>query len=176
MDEHVWLSLKNAIRILPALRDALVAARPEHAEVFTRNAENYLEKLRALDAAYEEALGQLEAPTLLFADRFPFRYLADDYGITCYAAFSGCSAETEASFETVAFLSKKADELNLKAILTLEKSDARIAQAVLRAGQNPDRPVLSLDSMQSVNREDINKGVTYLGIMTDNLHILQQAL
>ena len=113
---------------------------------------------------------------LLFGDRFPFRYLMDDYGITYYAAFAGCSAETEASFETIAFLSGKVDDLSLKAVLKLDGSDGRIAEAVVRTSDSRSQEVLELNAMQSLSRQDVEQGATYLSIMEDNLKILDQAL
>ncbi|MBQ9616737.1 MAG: zinc ABC transporter substrate-binding protein, partial [Oscillibacter sp.] len=101
-----------------------------------------------------------------------FRYLADDYGLDAYAAFQGCSAETEASFETIAFLAAKLDELQLPAVLTTESSDGKIAETIVRTSGRPDTRILSLDSMQSVTAT----GVAYLSIMESNLDVLRQAL
>ena len=109
--------------------------------------------------------------TLLFADRFPFRYLAEDYGLSYYAAFPGCSAETEASFETVAFLADKTAALDLPAVLTIEGSDGRIAQTVVQSAGG-DRPVLTLNAMQGTMAE----GDTYLSVMENNLTVLRRAL
>ena len=114
--------------------------------------------------------------TLLFADRFPFRYLADDYGLTYYAAFSGCSAETEASFETVSFLAGKVDELSLPCVLTIEGATHNIAQTVVENANTKDQKILVLDSMQSVTASDVEAGVTYLAIMQQNLATLKTAL
>ena len=115
--------------------------------------------------------------TLLFGDRFPFRYLTEDYGLTYYAAFVGCSAETEASFSTITFLAGKLDELALPAVLTIEGSDGKLAQTIFKtAAPNSLRQILSLNSLQSVTKADIDAGATYLGIMTDNLDVLRVAL
>ena len=113
---------------------------------------------------------------LLFGDRFPFRYLADDYGLAYYAAFSGCSAETEASFETVIFLANKLDELGLHTIMTLEGSDGKLAQTIANTAKTADVTILSLDSMQSTTKKDVQEGAKYLAIMEKNLHVLEQAL
>ena len=115
-------------------------------------------------------------PVLLFGDRFPFRYLAEDYGLTCYAAFAGCSAETEASFATIAFLADKAGELGLPAVLAMDGSDQKIARTIAENTDTRDQKVLVLDSMQSVSEADIREGTDYLSIMEKNLTVLEEAL
>ena len=117
-----------------------------------------------------------EKPVLLFGDRFPFRYLAEDYGLTCYAAFSGCSAETEASFETITFLAKKVDELGLNTILTIENSNHEIAENIKQNTEKKNQNILSMNSLQSVTNADLDGGFTYLKAMQDNLEVLKQAL
>ena len=175
-DEHVWLSLKNTALFCDAITDALAEADPEHAKTYQDNAAAYEEKLAALDQEYEETVDASEQKTLLFADRFPFRYLTDDYGITYYAAFTGCSAETDASFETITFLAGKLDELKLPVVLTIENSDQKVAKAVIENTKTKDQKILTLDSMQSVTSDEIADGTTYLSIMESNLKILKEAL
>ena len=114
--------------------------------------------------------------TILFGDRFPFRYLAEDYGLDYYAAFVGCSAESEASFETITFLASKVDELGLPAIMQIETADGRLAGTVRDATAKKDVPILTLDSMQSSTVKDINDGKTYLEVMKNNLEVLKKAL
>ena len=114
--------------------------------------------------------------TVLFGDRFPFRYLADDYGLSYYAAFVGCSAETEASFETITFLAGKMDELNLPCVLTIEGAQHRIAQTIVENTTAKNQEVLTMDSMQSTTSKDVANGTTYLSIMEQNLSVLKQAL
>ena len=135
-----------------------------------------MRKLFTLDREYEETIANASGDTLLFGDRFPFRYLTDDYDLNYYAAFAGCSAETEASFETVTFLAGKVDELNLGCILTIETSDGKIAKTIRDNTSTGDQKILVLDSLQSVTMDDINNGVTYLSIMKDNLNVLSEAL
>ncbi len=175
-DEHVWLSLKNSEAFLKALTDALSETDPDNAGGYQANRAAYGEKLSALDAKYQSVIDAALQKTLLFGDRFPFRYLVDDYGLSYYAAFAGCSAETEASFETIAFLAQKVDELGLSNVLTIEKSDQKIAQTIVQNTRDKDQKILALDSMQSVTSEDISDGVTYLSIMERNLDILREAL
>ena len=175
-DEHVWLSLKNAEKIVNSIGNALEGIDSANAGTYKANAAAYIEKLKSLDGEFQKAVSASSIKTLLFGDRFPFRYLVDDYGISYYAAFVGCSAETEASFETITFLSKKMDELSLKAVMTIEGSDHRIAETIVRNTSSKDQKILTLDSMQSVTSKDITNGVTYLSIMEKDLSILKEAL
>ena len=176
IDEHVWLSLRNAQVFTSAIADALAQKDPANADSYRANAEAYGAKLAALDAAYAGAVDSAAHKTLLFGDRFPFRYLTDDYGLTYYAAFVGCSAETEASFETVIFLAKKTDELQLPAVLTIEGKDHRIAETIISSTADKNRKLLTLNSMQGTTANDIAQGATYLKIMEDNLAVLKEAL
>ena len=175
-DEHVWLSLKNAAFLCREIAEALAKADPSHAEEYKSNAGSYIEKLERLDGEYTAAVSQAARRTLLFADRFPFRYLTEDYGLDYYAAFSGCSAESEASFETVTFLARKADELALPAIIKLESSDGKIAQTVVQSAANENLKILTMDSMQSAGIGEVRSGVTYLSVMENNLAVLKEAL
>ena len=175
-DEHVWLSLKNTAVLVDSITAALSQADPDNASVYRSNADAYKEKLAELDGRYEEVVAAANKNTVLFGDRFPFRYLTDDYGLNYYAAFVGCSAESEASFETITFLSGKVDELGLGAVLTIEGNDHRIAETVIQNTAEGNQKVLTMDSMQSVTKDDVAKGVTYLSIMEENLNVLQDAL
>jgi len=175
-DEHIWLSLTNAATCCNAIRDALCRIDGENAAVYTANTDTYAQSLSELDTKYKEMVNSAERTTILFGDRFPFRYLADDYGLTYYAAFAGCSAESEASFETVAFLAEKVDALALPAVLTLEGSNQKIAQTIVSTSRQKNAEILSMDSMQSTTAQDIKNGVSYLSIMEKNLAVLQAAL
>ncbi len=175
-DEHVWLSLKNAAALTESISQAIQKLDPANAEKYKSNTAAYIEKLNALDAQYKSTAQSARFKTLLFGDRFPFRYLTDDYGLKYYAAFSGCSAETEASFETISFLSQKMDELSLPAVMTIEKTDHRIAETIVRSTAAKNQKILTLDSMQSVTAKDAAGGATYLSIMENNLSVLKDAL
>lgn len=175
-DEHVWLSLKNASLFVDKIAEALGKVDTQHAADFTANAAAYTEKLNALDAQYQQAVDNASVKTLLFGDRFPFRYLTDDYGLDYYAAFVGCSAESEASFETISFLSGKVDELNLKSIMQIETSDGSIAKTVKDNTKTKDQQILTLDSIQNVTSDRVQAGETYLSVMESNLTVLKQAL
>ena len=175
-DEHVWLSLKNADIVCKAITEELAALDSKNAETYRANYIAYSKKLAALDAQYKEAVTKAPVKAVLFGDRFPFRYLTDDYGLQYYAAFNGCSAETEASFATVAFLAKKMDELKLPAVLTLEGRQHKLAQTIVENTKAKNQKVLTLNSMQSVTEEEIKKGITYLAVMEQNLNVFQEAL
>jgi len=175
-DEHVWLSLRNAQGLVKALADAMGGADPVHAADYATNAAAYIEKLKALDGEYAAARKEADFDTLLFGDRFPFRYMVDDYNLNYYAAFSGCSAESEASFETIAFLAGKVDELGLTTVLTIEGDNHRIAETIVQSTAAKDAKVLMMDSMQGTTGADAQSGATYLGTMEKNLGVLKQAL
>ena len=172
-DEHVWTSLKNVIKIIPALTDVLCELDSDNTALYQTNSSAYLAQLQALEAKYSDTIGKAARKTLLFADRFPFRYLADDYGLTCYAAFSGCSAETEASFETMTFLVDTVKEQNLPFVLMIDGSDGSVAETVSRGSGDEIRV---LNSCQSVSPDDIANGASYLTIMENNLTVLSEVL
>ena len=175
-DEHVWLSLRNAETLCTAITNALGELDPDHKDVYTANASTYLQKLDQLDQSYQQTVDAAARNTLLFGDRFPFRYLVDDYGLTYYAAFAGCSAESEASFETVSFLAKKVDELALPCVLTIEGTQHKIAETIVQNTKKKDQKVLTMDSMQATTSDDVKAGTTYLSVMEKNLGVLKEAL
>ena len=175
-DEHVWLSLKNAVLFCDKICEVLSRADTAHAEDYRRHTEAYTQKLNTLHEDYQKAVNASRTKTLLFGDRFPFRYLTDDYGLTYYAAFAGCSAETEASFDTIVFLANKVDELGLTTILTTESTDGSVANTIKDNTKTKDQTILPLDSMQSVTAEQMKNGTTYLSVMQENLKVLRQAL
>lgn len=175
-DEHIWLSLRNAALVSQSVCDALCEMDPERAERYRTNAEEYRAKLNALDAEYTEAVEDAQRKELLFGDRFPFRYLAEDYGLQCYAAFPGCSSETDASFETVIRLADVMDDRKLPVLMVTESSDQAVAKSILENTTAKDREILVLDSMQSVTAAQIAEGISYLTIMEKNLDVLCVAL
>lgn len=175
IDEHVWLSLRHAVTLVKAIASELEALDPANAATYAKNAAAYCEKLAALDGACAKTVSCAKRKTILVADRFPFRYFADDYGLTCFAAFSGCSAESEASFKTIAFLSRKVDELNLPVILTMEGSQHKIAETVKRTTKNRNQRILALDSLQSTDGKAASTA-RYLDAMAHNLDVLKAAL
>ena len=173
-DEHVWLSLKNAKTLVGAISAALQELDPDNKDTYAANADAYGQKLSALDAEYQKAVSAGTYKTLLFGDRFPFRYLVDDYGLSYYAAFAGCSAESEASFETVSFLARKVEELKLPCVLTIEGKNHKIAETIVQNTAGKNQKILTMDSMQSTTAQDV--ATTYLSLMEKNLDVLKEAL
>ena len=175
-DEHVWLSLKNASEIVSRIGDVLAEADPDNADEYKENAAAYVNKLGELDEKYEEAVKAGAKDTVLFGDRFPFRYMFDDYGLKYYAAFVGCSAETEASFETITFLAGKVDELGLDCVMTIDGSDQSIAKTIIKNTKSGGQKILMLDSMQTTTADEMKNGKSYMTVMESNLGVLTKAL
>lgn len=175
-DEHIWLSVKNAKILVDAISKAMEETDNINAAVYRENANNYMTKLAELDGQFAAAVKEARVKTLVFGDRFPFRYLVDDYGIDYFAAFVGCSAESEASFETISFLAKKVDSLNLRSIMTIEGKEHKIAETIIKNTSTKDQKILTMDSMQSTTSEDVKKGKTYFSVMNENLEVLKQAI
>ncbi|MCI8331231.1 MAG: zinc ABC transporter substrate-binding protein [Clostridiales bacterium] len=176
-DEHVWLSLKNAAFFCQAIADQITDLSPQaDKDRYLTQAESYRQKLHDLDGKYQQTVEEADTQTLLFGDRFPFQYLLSDYDMQYYAAFSGCSAETEASFATIAFLAGKMDELALQHCLVTESSDHSIANTIIQNTKAKNQDILVLDSLQSVLYTEIEQGASYLAIMESNLETLKKAL
>lgn len=174
-DEHVWLSLRNAALFCDAITQALCEMDPGQAEHYQANLDAYLQKLSELDEAYRQTVQAARKNTLVVCDRFPYRYLTEDYGLHYYAAFPGCSAETGASFETVVFLADRVRELEPAALLVTETGDQQLAKTVAENAGRADMAVLTLDSMQSISAQQAAK-VDYLSVMEQNRLVLEQAL
>lgn len=175
-DEHVWLSLKNAETLCGSIANALQQIDPDNKQLYADNAKSYIDELSELDGEYQNTVENAARKTVLFGDRFPFRYLTDDYGLRYYAAFAGCSAESEASFETVSFLAGKVDELGLPCVLTIEGKQHKIAETIVQNTKEKNQQILTMDSMQATTSADVQNGATYLSIMQKNLEVLQTAL
>ena len=148
----------------------------EHRKSYEENTASWLTQLELLDKQYQQTVDNAPYDTLLFGDRFPFRYLTEDYGLSYYAAFSGCSAESEASFQTIAFLAQKLEELSLPVVLTLANPQTKIAETIVGITASRTQQILQMDSMQSVTASDVADGVSYLSVMEQNLQVLRQAL
>ena len=175
-DEHVWLSVKNAKILCNEIANAICSLVPENAETYKENLQAYLEELNNLDMTYASVIKNSPRKTILVCDRFPLRYLTDDYKLNYYAAFAGCSAETEASFETIVFLSNKLKEEKMPAVLVLDQSDEKIAKTVILNAKLPKTDILKIDSMQSTTLRQSFNGKTYISTMQENLEALQKAL
>lgn len=173
-DEHIWLSIKNSIKYAEIIKNALTEKNGENKEIYEANCKRYIEKLDELNKSYEAKISSAAKDTVIFADRFPFIYLMKDYNINYYAAFSGCSAESEASFETVTALAQKTDELGLSYILISETSDGSVANTVKNSTMSKDQQILTLNALQSVTKDKLS--CSYIEVMSDNLDILITAL
>lgn len=176
LDEHIWLSFNNAKIACNAIATALQQMDGDHAQEYIKRDGEYIGKLSEMDEEYGRMAAQAKHKAVIFGDRFPFRYLMDDYGITYSAAFVGCSAETKASFQTISYLAQKVDATGISTILTIENSDQKIAKTIVENTKAKNQKIQALDSMQSVTASDISKGETYLGIMEKNLSVLRGAL
>ena len=173
-DEHVWLSLKNAMTLSEAIKNVLCDLDPDNAGIYTANFTEYYGELENLHKAYEMTFSECQNDTVVFADRFPFIYLVNDYGLSYRAAFAGCSAESEASFETVKRLAGEIDSLGLSAILITETSDGSVANTVKDSTRDKNQEILVLNALQSVTKADLE--CSYTEVMTENLAILKKAL
>ncbi|MBR1826278.1 MAG: zinc ABC transporter substrate-binding protein [Clostridia bacterium] len=176
LDEHVWLSLKNASFLCDAICTAVSTADEANADTYKTNTASYKEKLAALDGEYKGVVDTAKRKTVLFGDRFPFRYMVEDYGLDYYAAFVGCSAETEASFETISFLANKVDELGITNVFIIDNSDSKIAETILKTAKSNNGAIRMMDSLQSTTAEEVANGKTYLSAMQKNLEVLKVAL
>lgn len=175
-DEHVWLSVRFAKTLCAVISKALCDIDSANSSSYKANLKAYTEKLDNLDANFSTAVKNGNKKTLLFGDRFPFRYFVEDYNLDYFAAFVGCSAETEASFETVAFLAKKVDELGLNSVIKIESCDGKIARTIVENSKKKNAKVLTLDSIQSTTLKQAKAGASYLKIMEENLKVIEEAL
>ena len=175
-DEHVWLSVKNAKIICAEIEDKIETIDSANASDYRSNLDSYVSELDELDNKFSTLAGSAKEKTLIFGDRFPFRYFVDDYGLDYFAAFIGCSAESEASFKTIKFLSDKVKELDCKTIFTLENSNKDIADSIITNSGKNDVKIAELNSLQSVSKNDISNGVSYISLMQKNYDVLASAL
>ena len=165
-DEHVWLSLKNAQIVINEITNRLISLDPTNAQYYEIHSQMFIDKLKELDTNFSQL--QNTSKPLIFADRFPFRYLFDDYNMKYYSAFPGCSSESEASFQTVIFLANKVDELELDTIFKIEGTLDNVANTVKRSTKDKNQNIVILDSIQSVSKNKHNKGYSYYAAMEDN--------
>lgn len=175
-DEHIWLSLINADHICHELAHILGELDSANSGLYEENYKAYSEAIGVLDEKYRGMATTADYEDVVFADRFPFTYLMEDYGLHHHAAYEGCSAETEVSFETFARLAETLNTLDLHSVVVIDDSDHRIADTVIASAGDDSRSILTMQSMQAVGARQIQAGVTYLEIMEQNLAVLQQAL
>ena len=172
----MWLSVRNAKKLCGVIADKLCQIDSKNADDYRANLAAYTEKLDRLDQDFQILTDGAQQKTLLFGDRFPFRYFTEDYGLDYYAAFVGCSAETEASFETVVFLANKLDELGLDTVYTIESSDGAIARTIIENTKDKNQQIAVLNSIQSVTADQVKSGTTYLSLMQQNYDVLKAHL
>lgn len=175
-DEHVWLSIKNAQLFTEEIKDTICQLDPDNAEFYEENTAAYMEELVSLDGSYETELASYEGSTIIFGDRFPLLYMFKDYNLEYYAAFSSCSAETEASFETVVFLVEKVNELDSSYIMNMDGAGHEIAETIISSTDDTQREVLSMNSMENISMSSVEGGTTYISLMETNLQVLLKEL
>lgn len=172
-DEHVWTSPQNAILIVRSIEDRLCTLFPAHADLYHQNADAYVEQLSALDADFAEMVNNAPMRTIVVGDRFPFRYLADAYGLSYFAAFNGCSEETDASVATIVFLTDKVREMSIPTVFYIEFSNHRIADTI---AEETGASTAMLHSCHNVTANEWASGATYLSLMRQNLSLIREAL
>ena len=175
-DEHLWLSLKNAKISCEEIARQLKKLDETNQETYQRNLEAYHAELDALDKAYAQAVSSQITPSVVFADRFPFVYLMEDYGVRYAAAFRGCTTDTDADFDTVLRLASRVDEWGLTYVLTTEKPTQGLAEQICANTKSKNQKILAMHSLQSVTRRQMEEGMTYLNVMEQNLEILKIVL
>jgi zinc transport system substrate-binding protein len=172
-DEHVWTSPRNAKLIVRKISETLREADPANADVYQKNTEAYLSQLDTLDAKFKGVVDSAARKTIVFGDRFPFRYFADAYGLKYFAAFPGCATETEASAKTVAFLIDKIKKEKIPVVFHIELSNEKMANTI---GEATGAKARLLHSCHNVTKADFESGKTYLEFMTANVDALREAL
>ncbi len=172
-DEHIWTSPVNAQKIVAEICTVLSKADPDNANVYQKNTDAYIVQLKDLDKEFKDVINNSDRKTIIFGDKFPLRYFAEEYGLTYYAAFPGCSTETEPSPDTVAFLIDKAKEEKVPVIYYLELSSQKIADTIC---EGAGAKKLLFHSCHNVSKDDFNSGVTYLELMKQNVRNLKEGL
>ncbi|MDR0639795.1 MAG: metal ABC transporter substrate-binding protein [Spirochaetaceae bacterium] len=172
-DEHIWTSPQNAVRMVNAITDALCEKDAANAPYYRQNRDAYIAKLNGLDAAFQSVVDAAKRRTIVFGDRFPFRYFADRYGLSYFAAFPGCSTETEPSAATVAFLIDKIKAEKIPVVFHIELSNERMADTIAEETGAKKR---LLHAAHNISKRDFDRGATYLELMTANVDTLREAL
>jgi zinc transport system substrate-binding protein len=172
-DEHIWTSPKNAKRMVQVIADTLCAIDATNADFYRKNAGEYIAKLDELDRAFQNVVDNGKRKTIVFGDRFPFRYFADAYGLSYFAAFPGCSTETEPSAATIAFLINKINREHIPVVFHIELSNERMADTISEA---TGAKKLLLHAAHNISKKDFESGVTYVDVMNANVDRLREAL
>ena len=172
-DEHIWTSPLNAIQLVNGIKTKLSTIHPENKSTYIQNADSYTSHLLAIDQKIRGVVSSSAKKELIFGDRFPFRYFVDEYDLGYYAAFPGCSEQTEASSQTIAFLIDKAKTDNIKTILKIELTSDKLAKTI---AEEAGAKVLTLNAAHNISKEDFESGLTYADIMETNIDVLKEAL
>lgn len=172
-DEHIWMSISNAEACVYEIEQELCKVMPDERTDIRANSDAYIMQLENLDAMYKDAISEEVGPYILVADRFPFRYLTEEYGIEYDAAFAGCQTEAEADFDMIIRLAAIVEKENLHAIIVTEVSDRKLAETVWENTDVENGAIVVLDSMQAVTASDIKDGVSYISIMEKNLDAIK---
>ena len=172
-DEHIWTSPSNVIAIIEKLKEEIIKIDENDKEKYEKNSSLYINKIKDIDEEIKEIVNNSKRKELVFADRFPFRYFVDEYNLDYYAAFKGCSEQTEASAKTIAFLIDKVKKDNIPVVFKIELSDGKIAENISKATQ---AKILEFHSAHNISQKDFDKGLTYIDIMKNNVKALKEAL
>lgn len=172
-DEHVWTSPINVIKIINKLKDEIISIDSINKELYEKNANEYIKELYNIDSEIRNIVAMSNRKEIIFGDRFPIKYFTDEYNIDYYAAFKGCSHETEASAKTIAFLINKVKEDDIPVIFKVELSNGKIANTI---GKETNTKVLEYNSAHNITMDDFNSGITYIDIMKKNIEVLKEAL
>ena len=172
-DEHIWTSPVNAMKLVDVIGDTLAEADPAHADTYHQGAENYKKELEEIDSGFREVSANRKRNMIVMGDKFPFRYLADEYQLDYRAAFSGCSSDTEPSAKTIAYLIDKVKEEQIPAVYYLELSSHRVAEII---GEETGAEPLLLHSCHNVTRAQFDTGITYAGLMRQNIENLRKGI
>ena len=172
-DEHIWTSPVNAMKLVDVIGDTLAQADPDHADIYHQGAASYKKELEEIDAGFREVCANRKRNMIVMGDKFPFRYLADEYQLDYRAAFSGCSSDTEPSAKTIAYLIDKVKEEQIPVVYYLELSSHRVAEII---GEETGAEPLLLHSCHNVTRAQFDAGITYAGLMRQNIENLRKGI
>ena len=173
LDEHVWTSPVNAIKITEKLTDEVISIDEPNKELYESNRDSYIKELESIDNEIKKVVKNAKRKEIIFGDRFPFRYFVEEYGLTYYAAFPGCSEASEASAKTISFLINKVKEDKIPVIFHIELSNKKIAEAIAK---ETGAKVLEFNSAHNISKTDFDKNIGYIDIMKNNIVALKEAL
>lgn len=172
-DEHIWTSPVIAQKLVSVIAKSVEKLDPDNEDTYAANANSYMKQLQEMDSQFREVVNKAKRKTLVFADRFPFRYFVDQYGLTYYAAFPGCSTETEPSAATISFLTEEIEQQEIPAVYYLELSNEKVADTLC---ENTGATKLEFHSCHNVTQEEMDRGETYISLMERNVEALRQGL